>query len=283
MNDARSSDAARPPAGGGHLDDLLSAYVDGQLSSVEQAVVDAHVASCPQCRAELDATRAAKNWVAELPPVEPPFGFYERMLLDGAGPRRRRARWPVRLGAVALAATAAIWFGVIGLGRIEGSRPGMPALNSFVDLHLKTPAPATPKPATPEAEQQAQTLGLPNDLSGGFQLVRVEDEGGDERWALYSNGDTVISVFVAAGQLDPRALPSGSVLTRTGDAMAWLVPSEAGEMAVTQRGDSVVVVVGPVLGGPSVAEGVDPPSFRDSIVDDLESAGRGLFQAFGLG
>ena len=34
---------------------------------------------------------------------------------------------------------------------------------------------------------------------------------------------------------------------------------------------------------PSVAEAVDPPSFRDSILDHVESAGRGLFEAFGFG
>ena len=282
MTNARWSDEGSPPTGGGHLDDLLSAYVDEQLSSVERAVVDAHLSTCPRCRAELETIQVTKSWVTALPAVEPPFGFYERMLRDG-GPRRRRARWPVRLGAIGLAATAAIWFAVIGLGRIEGSRPGMPALNSFVDLHLKTRTPAAARLAPAEAVQQAQTLGLPSDLTGGYRLARVDHEGDEELWALYSNGDSVISVFVTPGRLDPQSLPSGSVLDRSSGGMAWLVPSEAGELAVTQRGGSVVVIVGPVLGGPSVAERVDPPSFGDSVIDHMESAGRGLFEAFGLG
>jgi hypothetical protein len=41
--------------------------------------------------------------------------------------------------------------------------------------------------------------------------------------------------------------------------------------------------MGPVLGGPSVAEDVRPGSTGDSIADRLEGAGRGIFEAFGLG
>ena len=63
-----------------HMGDLLSAYADGELTEAERAAVDAHLISCPACRQELEATRRAKAWVAYLPPVDSPFGFFERML-----------------------------------------------------------------------------------------------------------------------------------------------------------------------------------------------------------
>ena len=41
-----------------HLGEQLLAYVDGQLSAEEARQVDAHLAHCPQCAAELAALRA---------------------------------------------------------------------------------------------------------------------------------------------------------------------------------------------------------------------------------
>jgi hypothetical protein len=265
---------------GGHLGELLDARVDGELTVEQEAVVDAHVATCPACRAELEATERVKRWVADLPDVAPPFGFFEKIL--HGGPRSRRQRWPMRLGAMSLAATASIWFGVIGLARMDGSPPGVPALSSFVNRHMKTAPPAERAPAPRSARDEAEALGLPDELTGGYQLYRVvvQDE---QEWALYTDYTSVISVFVSAGELDPLSLPDGSELLRFEGQLVWLVPSEAGELVVAQRGDSVVVVVGPVLTGPSVAEDVEPPSIRDSISDHIEAAGRGLFEAFGLG
>ncbi len=267
----------------GHLDDLLSAHVDGELTPQEQAVVNAHVGVCAACRAELTATERAKRWLTGLPEVQPPFGFYERMLLDGSGPRSKQGRWSVRVGAVSLAATASIWFGVIGLAGVNGSRPGgMPPLSSFVNLHLHASTPKQEKAAAPAIEQEAVRRGLPSELSGGFHLYRLAEQG-EETWALYTDYRQVISVFVEPAVIDPAELPGGSSLQRFDDQVVWLVPTEAGQAVMAQRGDNVVVVMGELVGGTSVAEEVHPPTIGDSILDHVDAAGRGLFEAFGLG
>jgi len=267
----------------GHLDDVISAYADGELSAVERAEADAHLSSCPTCQDELAATRQAKQWVSGLPAVPAPFGFYERLLLDGRKPPNPHPRWPVRLGAISLAATASIWFGVIGLTGMGGSKPGvLPGLSSFVNRHLHMTAPKNEEPATPATQQEASSLGLPNELSGGYQLYRIIQQG-PERWALYTDYATVISVFIEPAVIDPSDLPEGSERMHFDSGWAWLVPTQAGEAVLSQRGDWAVLVVGPVLGGPSVAEDVRPGSTSDSIADRLQGAGRGIFEAFGLG
>ena len=53
-----------------HMGDLLSAYADGELTEAERATVDAHLGTCPACGQELEATRRAKAWVADLPAVD---------------------------------------------------------------------------------------------------------------------------------------------------------------------------------------------------------------------
>ena len=68
----RPSADAVPVNGWGHAGDLLSALLDGELDAAEAARVRAHVDGCRDCRAELDAVTAARSWVRELAPVDPP-------------------------------------------------------------------------------------------------------------------------------------------------------------------------------------------------------------------
>jgi anti-sigma factor RsiW len=268
-----------------HLDDLLSAYVDRQLTTEQQAVVDAHLTTCPVCRGELAATQQAKSWVTSLPEVLPPFGFYERMLLDGRGPKEPRSPWPVRIGAISLAATASIWLGVIGLGGVDRSQlGGLPVWNSISALHQAAAAPSgQAATATPGEIRQARQVGLAGQIDD-LTLSSVTDEG-DSVQAVYADqGGDKLSVFVYPhSMINVRALPIGSELAALGGHAVWRIPSDAGEMLAAERGDSVVVVVGYEEAAPAVAGEVDPPSPGRSIGDRIQDAGRGLLDAFGLG
>jgi hypothetical protein len=266
-----------------HLDDLLSAYVDGELTAEERAVVDAHVAACPACRRELAATQAAKSWVTGLPAAEPPFGFYERMLRGGAGPTVRRPRWPVRFGAVGFAATACVWFGVIGFASLNGRPGGMPALSSLFSLHTSasSQAPTSGVPAATTV-RKAGSFGLPDELPGGYRLIEVLDREPGEQ-ARYENGISTMSVFVTPGVIDIYALPDGTRLDWVDGQLVYEVPWQTGVVIVAQRGDAVVTIMGPERLPPSMAERVDPPSSGKSISDRVQAAGKGLLEAFGLG
>jgi anti-sigma factor RsiW len=83
-----------------HAGDLLSALVDGELTHVEEQGVRAHLNECAECRRELQFISDARTLVRDLPAVDPPFGFFERML-------RPRHRW-ARAGVAALTGAAAV-------------------------------------------------------------------------------------------------------------------------------------------------------------------------------
>ena len=56
---------------GPHPRAQLSAYLDGALSPAERAAVDAHLASCDDCRARLGELRATARLIASLPSPVP--------------------------------------------------------------------------------------------------------------------------------------------------------------------------------------------------------------------
>ena len=108
--------APAPPGswGGGHPDDLLASYALGALEPGERADVDAHVATCARCTAEMRRLRAAVDALPfAVAPVPPPPGSRAAVLRRIRGeteepvppplPRRPPGWWRV------LAAPAAGW------------------------------------------------------------------------------------------------------------------------------------------------------------------------------
>ena len=98
-----------------HADDgTLHAYLDGQLSPVERGQLEAHLASCPACRARLDEERALiERADALLALATPP----ERAIPPFHQLRHPRPLWRFRLPAV-WAATVLL---ALGLGWYLGS------------------------------------------------------------------------------------------------------------------------------------------------------------------
>lgn len=72
--------------GGGHVRDLISAYIDGALSAAEQEQVRAHVAACVECRSDYVELKAAKSVLRALPSEAPPRAFTLTPHMVKAGP-----------------------------------------------------------------------------------------------------------------------------------------------------------------------------------------------------
>jgi hypothetical protein len=97
--------------------ELLSALLDGAVSDAERAEAEAWLERSPEARAEYESLGQVKAALGGMGEVEPPFGFYDRMLRQGtpepevtsAVDRAKDggSRLPRRLAAAAVAAVAA--------------------------------------------------------------------------------------------------------------------------------------------------------------------------------
>ncbi len=109
----------------GHLDEQLSAFLDGELATAEVPVVTSHLEHCGECRmmlADLDRSRIA---VRALPGVEPPAFLDVHRERKEAVTRRSSA-------LVALAAGVAAVLLILTLGPL-GSSKDQPSI-SIADL-----------------------------------------------------------------------------------------------------------------------------------------------------
>jgi len=123
--------------------DILSEFLEGELSPSAEAEAREHLARCPACARELAELRALVAALHGLPEVEPPAELRARLrrIPDEAvrGDAWRRARFIATSVAAAAAALLIVWTGIT---HYQG-RPG-------VDL---TTAPPIARPAPPAVEE----------------------------------------------------------------------------------------------------------------------------------
>jgi anti-sigma factor RsiW len=105
------------------VEQQVSAYLDGELSSQERRVVEHHLDTCEACQWNLETLRQTVQWTQELPTVQVPRVFTIRAPAEPA--RKARRRWnflPVLQGATALVALLLI-FAVAGDFMLTGLLP----------------------------------------------------------------------------------------------------------------------------------------------------------------
>lgn len=113
-----------------HPTDLLSGFLDEELSPAEVSELTEHLAGCRECQRELDSLAVVRSQVRALPVLEPAPGIIEvtREVVPFA-PRRRRTL----AGAMAAAALVV----VVGVGVGSNGRASVPLqLQQAVDQHV---------------------------------------------------------------------------------------------------------------------------------------------------
>jgi negative regulator of sigma E activity len=211
---------------------LLSALLDGELAPDEAAEVRAWVQEHPDGARELDELAQVRTALRTLPAVDPPFGFYERMLLDGSiesietpdapatddatdtdtpgtnapvedelATRRRRRRWPGLAGAgAAVAAALALVLGVTPV-----TDHIVPPVNAFAARHddmTKSPPSATAAPASSTTTSAPATTVATVTSPTSSSSTSSSTSSGDYHAIAADRLDSMTPPYVAPAHLD---------------------------------------------------------------------------------
>jgi anti-sigma factor RsiW len=90
-----------------HAEDLISAYLDGELTRAEIDQLKAHLSSCGRCAAEMQEMQLVRSAVRSLPLLELPTGLVPEADTEVVPLRRNKGFW-VGAAAAAVALVIAI-------------------------------------------------------------------------------------------------------------------------------------------------------------------------------
>lgn len=149
MSQTGSGSGVPGSRGGDDLsEDLLSAYVDGELDAPTRLAVEARLAASGEWRAVLDDVTAARDAIRSLPLRDASPEFWARILTtDDASPttgsgarvthldaaRVKRRATTVRVAAIAASVAAAII--VVAVAFVPGNERVRPSVASFTNAH----------------------------------------------------------------------------------------------------------------------------------------------------
>lgn len=129
-----------------HLGELLSAYLDGEVSPAERTRVTSHIADCSLCQAELADLHSARSALRSLPMLDLPDGLID--LDSNVVPLVRRPR-------VWAAAAAAVVAGFIGVATFIAPEPTVPVTFNEISVEHNNRSqfdpPLTPGKVVPAA------------------------------------------------------------------------------------------------------------------------------------
>lgn len=201
-------------------DELLSAFLDNELSPAERLQVENHLAASPADRQLLAELKTLKGEVASLPapPVRPDFADRvvqaalaaahhnnARGVVVPASPASSRRRWNIGAAVAGVALLAASFLLAVFFG--GQPTPSVPSDNPFPPLAVMSPAvpAAIPVAALPEQLFTALAPNVPGDREAVVLRLRAAQ--------TVPLADALKNALAAAGLQPPaRPLPSSAAL-----------------------------------------------------------------------
>jgi hypothetical protein len=164
--------------------DRLSLLMDEALALPERAAVDAHLATCAECRRELEQLRATVALLDRLPPARAPAGFVDRVMAEAyrpSWPRRAldalfvplRVKLPLEAAAVLLVGVSALYV-----------YQRTPEVRELARQEAPAPSPAAPLEGTPStrpAPESAPEPARPADAVREAERAREQEAASETK------------------------------------------------------------------------------------------------------
>src|SRR5512139_2913761 len=137
-------------------EELISAYLDKRVSAEEQNFFEGHVASCADCRAQLEATRSMVAALQAMPAVKAPRSFVLPREMAKQPQRSFLSLYPaLRLATVVAAMAFAVLFAGDLLINQMGGGSAPQSIPAAAPAPVAMQAPAAMRQAAPTAEPVA--------------------------------------------------------------------------------------------------------------------------------
>jgi len=140
-----------------HVTELLSAYLDNQLTGDERSRVEAHLRDCPTCSEDLRSLQATVRALSTLPTVAVPRSF---ILQPAMQPQRRGSPLPMMLRLATVATAVALVFSIGSDLLLGSSRQAAAPAPSTVLTADATPTPAPAAPVFKAAQEATSGQGV---------------------------------------------------------------------------------------------------------------------------
>ena len=257
--------------------ELLNAYLDGEVSDQERAVVEQALEADAGLRAELEALNDTRSLVRDLPLLEMPPDLARQLASRSPfGPvARPRRRSRARALAVSAVASVAFWGAVATNGDANAV---VPDLASVVGAHTT---------ASLEEEHPAADPSVMFTAPGafdGFELVYATRHG-EVAHAMYTDGAREVSVFEQPGRIDWDKVPESGQRLEAPDGRRGWAGHYLGQnvMVVERRGMVYTLVASDDAPMSEMSEmSTSMPGDDDSWVDRVRRASRRTTDFFGF-
>lgn len=220
-------------------EDLLSAYLDGELTADERAELEQALAASPKLRGELHSLDRTRTLLRRLPEVEP------RRPISPPRTRAKPSAARVRRLGVAVVGVAAIWLVILGVGIGLGSLPVVPDVDQLALQHAAASGPSESTDMGFRAmtiEQMADDPAILDDIGPGMEREAIFQLD-DVVQVRYSDGLHTISVFHQPGEVDWDAMPESGEMEMMDLGPVWSTTMGDVDVLVAERGDLIVTVV----------------------------------------
>ncbi|MCX7708070.1 MAG: zf-HC2 domain-containing protein, partial [Anaerolineae bacterium] len=179
--------------------ELLSAFLDGQVSQAERALIEGHLSGCALCRDELESLRRTVSLMQALPRVRVPHAFTLSEAMVGGRKPATGASW---LGGLArgLGAVAAVALVVV----LASTLLRQPMAVPLPPVARSVPTVASPEPA---AELFAAPAAVPEKAAEATEepiIAAARTQQGTSE----TPATPIVAIAPAADQLQPTAAPA---------------------------------------------------------------------------
>jgi len=269
-----------PDTFGAFDEELLTAYLDGEVDDDERRFVEQLLAVDASARALHDDLAGVRSLLRSLPVIEPPFGFLERLELDArrqeraglvpvpyaVGVERRRAR-----GSVVASAAATVGLMALAIGFAPAAEATVPPVQSYMERHMAmtvggvTAADAAmPMASMTMADADAHGGGVAMTNLAGMDRKNVF-AADDAMQVVYTDGDHMMSVYAQPGTVAWNALPPGGTMRTVGEEPAWEFHQGGATLMVMERGAEVYTLVGAIAPEAVMGAGSALPETEPSL------------------